>query len=202
MKKLFKYIKKMRVIDIIIGFVIIFILLIFIDYFNILTFLGFNINNINFEFLSILTNSIVVILFFCITYKALDRDKIEKRENIKKTSIYMLEEIYNICKYYIEKIADEKHHVFMEQYINKPYMTEYYQNTPFKKEEFIFENIKTGVLTTEVVQQYFSIKHSYISFLVDVSIFYEAKDFEMLGILKKDIIDKLDKALQKLEELK
>lgn len=187
----------------ILVFILFFCLIIIVDYFNILTLLGFNIKNINFDFLEIFTNSIVVIMLYYITYKTLDREDVNKNINTRNVSIYILEDIYNQCKLYIQ-LTGNKGKSF-SKFLDKEGIRKRYENIPFEKENLLFENIKNGILPSEIVKKYFFIKSSYISFLYDAAVLIDCKSDEYdkaYEEIKKINLDMIDEALTELENLK
>ena len=82
---------------------------ILIDYTNFLTCIGFNMSNINWDFLNIAT----VIVLFVITYQLLNKKEIKREQNKHDISLLMLQNCYNECRGYIDFLDTEK----VEKYI-------------------------------------------------------------------------------------
>lgn len=64
-----------------ISYFLISIILVFLDYFNVFSTLGFRMGNINWDFTGMVITNVIVVLLFVITYETLDKRSAEKENN-------------------------------------------------------------------------------------------------------------------------
>lgn len=188
MKKIFR-----REIVVIILFAI--ILLIF-DYANLPTFLGFNMNNINWDFCMGILNIIIVIILFMITYKTLDKRTIEREKNKNAISSLLIEECYKECLKTIDILNSETVEKFIVPKIDfnstnfKNSIIENLQNLPFYNENILMDFVRDGQITKKQIEKYLKIKEKYKQYITVRIIFFDGNDlYEPLKIELHKIIN-------------
>lgn len=182
---------------IIVASIIIFIYLI-LDYFNI--FSGIT-QNLNINLLNIIINSIVVIFVFLITYSLVDKRSFEKEEIVKNNKIctlnIMLKDVYSHCNKIIDMLDNEE---LMEKYIIPKIDFDSMQNQvednlkelPFKNETYIVELFSDGIVTKEVISNYFKFKNLYQQYIGTKITFFDVTEYngkEMYNLILKDKIE-------------
>ena len=182
---------------IIVASIIIFIYLI-LDYFNIFSVIT---QNLNINLLNIIINSIVVIFVFLITYSLVDKRSFEKEEIVKNNKIctlnIMLKDVYSHCNKIIDMLDNEE---LMEKYIIPKIDFDSMQNQvednlkelPFKNETYIVELFSDGIVTKEVISNYFKFKNLYQQYIGTKITFFDVTEYngkEMYNLILKDKIE-------------
>lgn len=153
--------------------------LMYTDYLNIPSALGFEINNINWNiWLTILTNTVVVILYF-ITYETLNRRSAEKESNKKAISEHLMQKNYEQCLWYLKALSDN----VVENYIvpkmdfdggpdeNKVVIN--LRNAPFQNENIIMDLVNDGQVPLQLIQGYFKVKELFSRYVTIRTTFFD-----------------------------
>lgn len=182
---------------IIVASIIIFIYLI-LDYFNIFSCIT---QNLNINLLNIIINSVVVIFVFLITYSLVDKRSFEKEEIVKNNKIctlnIMLNDVYSHCNKIIDMLDDDE---LMKKYIIPKIDFDSTQNqvednlkeSPFKNEIYIVELFSDGIVTEEVISNYFKFKNLYQQYIGIKITFFDVTEYngkEMYNLILKDKIE-------------
>ena len=127
------------------------------DYFNLASIIGIQVDHFNLDILDISINSIVVLFLAGLTFITLDQKSITKEHNRTKTSMLMLKVSYTKCKTAINYIEDQR--------VNAPEIVkdEEFLNAinPFTDAEIIANLVCDGVITSEHYDKYEKIKQQY-----------------------------------------
>lgn len=175
-----------------------------LDYFNIPSRWGLRVADINWDLsLSVLTNLIVIILYV-FTYETLDRRSAEKEDNKKNISVFLLQQSYDQCSFYLKTLNDK----FVEKYVvpkmdfdggpEQNRVVVNLKNAPFANEDLIISLINDGQVSLEEIQGYYRIKQLFSQFITMRTTFYDAPDLytPVVAELKSAIAEE-QKKLQK-----
>ncbi|MCB2828733.1 hypothetical protein [Streptococcus dysgalactiae] len=131
-----------------------------LDYLNLLSKIGLNINKINLDVLNIL----IIIVLYVTTFILIDHKQLEKEKNKIETFKLVLKGIYESCLENIDLYTDE----IIEKYIapkcdfNKVLNEDrYFYNLvhqPFQNEAMLHELLKDGVISTKLYEDYLECK--------------------------------------------
>ena len=163
-----------------ISIVLVFSLIIF-DYINLPSLLGLDMFNINWDFYMGISNIIVVIMLYVMTYKTLNERTIEREKNKKEISILLIKEFYQECIEYVELLNQET----VEKYIvpkidfnstdNKIIYN--LKDSPFANENIIMDLVKDGQITKQRIEKYFKIKGIFSKYVTMRITFFDKSDF-------------------------
>lgn len=173
-----------------------------LDYFNIFSDIT---KNLNTDILNIIVNSIVVIFIFIITYKLVDKKTIEKEkisnENKLNTLNIMLQDVYNNCDTVINILDND---MILTKYIisktdfnsihNK--VEDNLKNLPFKNETYIIGLFSDGIITKDIIYDYFHFKQLYQQYVWKKIAFFDVSIYN-----RKDVFDVLENEKKKLKEI-
>lgn len=190
--------KKTTIPKIIIGFSILIIIFIFLDYINILSIFNLKAENLNFDFLNILINSTMVIILYIITYFLIDKENIKKNNTQKDILDSLLIKTYKECLTYINILDYEtiSRYVVPKIDFNTPGESEIsknIKNNTFSNHNDILELFKTGILPVEKFNSYIDIKNSYFTYITFVITFFDAPDKTI--DLKNNLINKINEEI-------
>ena len=192
------------------------IIVIVLDYFNVLYFIS---KNLNFDFLNIFANSLIIVLMFCITYVLIEKRnleiEIEKKKNKTNALYYMLMRSYINCQSTFEIINDPnilKNHIVPKCNFNatKDEFIEIQKNSPFEFNSQIIDMMLDGDVEKNLIMEYFSIKSMYNKYLNMKIVFFDIDDYkdeksrELKKIIEKDkneLSSKLNNAMKKIDKL-
>lgn len=169
------------------------------DYTNLPTCIGFNMSNMNWDFLNIAT----VIVLFVITYQLLDKKEMKREKNKQDISILMLRNFYDECKSYVEFLSPQKVEKFIvpkalgkdgeggdENIISN------LQNAPFENESSFMDLVKDGQISQTQMEQYLEVKTAYRQYVNVRIIFHDIPEayndlqLKLLDLLAKEIESK------------
>lgn len=143
-------------------FLLLGVIFLVLDYFNIPYRLGFNFNFLNLDFWSIFLGNGIVIALFITTFILFDKRNLEKDKLSTYAGTLMLKEIYGRLNVFL--IIYEKS-LNAENEEDKLKMTEreidYFKNEPFKSDNKIFECLENGQISKERFDAYKTIKMYY-----------------------------------------
>lgn len=164
----------------IVLFVIFTIIMIFLDYINLPTLLGFEMLNINWDFCIGFLNIIIVISLYLFTYKILDEKTIKREQNKNEISVLLIKECYKECIEHSKLLTQET----VEKYIvpkvdfnsteHEGSITSNLQNSPFLNENIIMDLAKDGQLTKNQIEGYFKVKNIYRQYIIMRIILFDA----------------------------
>ena len=159
---------------------VLFLAYIFIDYFNIPSFLGIITSNVNIELLGTVFNAIVVITLYVTSYYYIDSHQIEKDLNARNTINALLLKTYSEClenlklldnaeyagKYIFPKVDRDKL-IYENPVINN------LQNWPFFPDAVIMSLATNGHMKKEQLKEYLAVKTEYQQLVNQKIIFYD-----------------------------
>lgn len=180
-----------------IVFVMVILLL---DYIEFPSFLGFDMSNINWDFLNIA----IVIILYIMTYKVLDERTVQKENNKKDITIFLMEQSYQSCRRYIDMLNQE----VIEKYIiskvdfesTKNVVVENLQEAPFHNDNNIMDLVKDGQISRKQIEGYLKVKADYGQYINVRIVFYDAP--EIYEKLRVELIDVINKELKKINSSK
>lgn len=187
------------------------------DYFNILNFIS---KNLNFDFLNIIMNVIVVIFIFLLTYILIEQKSFEIQDDVYqkkiKVLVSLLLRIYYKC---IENIDLLENQEILEKYIipkcdfnaiNDSFMNDY-KDYPFDFENRVIDLMQTGIVDVVFLDNYLDIKNLYRKYVNIRIAFFDIKKSninehkEVVNLIDIDQFDlkrKLECEINKLLEIK
>lgn len=194
--------KKTTIPKIIIGFSILMIIFICLDYINILSIFNLKAENLNFDFLNILINIIIVIMLYIITYFLIDKENIRKNNTQKDILYSMLKKTYKECINYINILDYDtiSKYIIPKIDFNIPEedkISKNIKNNTFSNHNDILELFKSGIVPVDKFNSYIDIKNSYFSYITFVITFFDAQD--KIITLKNDLINKINAEIKKIE---
>ena len=135
-----------------------------LDYFNVMYFIS---KNINFDFLNIFINALVIIFMFIITYILIDRKTLKNQERIENNKkgilLLLLEKTYNECRNQIDVLDEQE---MVEKYlipkinfnsVDDPFIKNI-KSKPFEYEDKIISLFSDGVLDKKYFKEYMNVK--------------------------------------------
>ena len=195
-----------RIITLCLLIVIVLVFLIF-DFFNIPSKCGLNPSVINMDFWSMFLSNGVVIALFIITFVLFDRKKLEKEKLAEYAGIVLLRDTYQRCESFMLILKetlktndeDKKTEKFSDNQLR------FIADEPFKDNDKIFEYLGNGHISRKRYENYKEIKHSYESIIniktINISVpELEKKLFDKLEIDLNNEQKDLKSILENLEQ--
>lgn len=171
---------------------------IFIDYTNLLTYMGFNMSNMNWDFLNIIT----VIVLFVITYQLLNKKEIKCEQNKHDISLFMLQNCYNECMNYIKFLNPERVEKFIVPKVfakdgdgANENIIHNLQNAPFENESSFMDLVKDGQINKKQMEQYLEVKTKYRQYVNMRITFYDMPNVYIE--LQTELLSLLNEVIQK-----
>lgn len=150
-----------------------------IDYTNLPTYMGFNMSNMNWDFLNIAT----VIVLFVITYQLLDKKEMKREKNKQDISLLMLQNCYNECMDYVKFLSPERVEKFIVPKVfgkdgegGDENIIRNLQNAPFENESSFMDLVKDGQINKKQMEQYLQVKTKYRQYVNMRITFYDMSD--------------------------
>ena len=194
-----KIIKRIALVSIVI--VIVYIL---IDYFNLSSMMFININNINEGLFGIVVNTVIVISLYLVTFEFVDKKNEDRQKNKQLAAKRLLIDIYNECLLNISIMEDPDlrskatRYVKGDELIEKDNKFRIFEEAPFNSEPVILDFIKDGVLSIEEYNSYLDNKKNYHEFMYISLIFPDLPD--KVESVKKKVADGLRDSINKLNQ--
>lgn len=182
--------------------IIIIVSLIILDYTNFPSLLGLRMSNINWDFCMGISNIILVIVLYVITYKALDERTIEREKNKKDISFLLIKECYFECLKWVDLLNQD----MVEKYIvpkmdfnstDNPIIANL-RNSPFLNENIIMDLVKDGQVSKKQIEGYFRIKEKYSQYVNMRIIVYD--DLNYYEPLKTDLCNSIKIEMKNLDK--
>lgn len=160
-------------------FLIIIIVALIIDYYNVMYPIS---KNFNYNFLNILINSLVVIFVFLLTYYMIDKQTLEKTkriENNKRNTLrILLTQVKKECNNTLDFIENQNNlEKFIIPKINFDSLNnsieEALKNNPFKNEQYIIDLFEDGVADFNELEKYMNLKEKYQQYISLKITFYD-----------------------------
>lgn len=209
--------RKRLLLEIVSTFLVIIIIILALDYFNTFNFIS---KNLNFDFLNIFINSIVVIFMFAITYILIEQKSFDIQNDIHQKKIKILVSLL-LKMYYkcIDNIDLLENQEVLEKYIipkcdfnstNDSFMNNY-KNYPFDFESRVIDLMQTGIVDVEYLDNYLNIKDLYRKYIDMRITFYDIKKNDikehneianLIDVDQNDLRRKLRCEINKLLQIK
>lgn len=200
---------KKRIILVIVICILLIISYFLFDYINVLSVSNINTTNINYNFLSIFINNIVIIGLYIITYFIVDAKNIKIYNNKKAIVKYMLVDDYNTCLSFRELYKDKTILSTVVKNIdgdsfsfNNEYLKNL-KNVSFKNYTNIVNYSEQGIINVKILKQYFLIRENYFSivsgYILTLNVNKEVKC--AIDEKSKNLIEEIDKELAIISKL-
>ena len=128
-----------------------------LDYFNIPYRLGFNFNFLNLDFWSIFLGNGIVVALFITTFILFDKRNLEKDKLSTYAGTLLLKDIYGKIGIFIKVLENYLNDEEDDIEINEKQM-DYLKTSPFKSDDKIFECLENGQISKERFDAYKTIK--------------------------------------------
>ena len=181
-----------------------FILILVVDYFNIPSMLGINIDNFNMDVQSIVINAIVTVSMFLAAYFLIDRWDTHKHKNQQETAEMLLKKTYVLCKKYISTLDDEYLSELSFQLkrggeINPTSFFMNYEKMPFDHDAIIMQYFSDGTLSSQQMYKYTRIKGLYGIYITLYAVSHESKEkMKVVNDLKSMLLSNIQDAIEEL----
>ena len=175
-----------------------------VDYFNIFSCIGVNIENLNFDLLSLVVGNSIVVVLFLITYFIVDSRSINKDKNQLVTAYITLIGIYERCNDMVELFSKDDlreraaKRCDGDKYVNEDKAHMHFLNYPFENESKIYDFAGAGILSKEVFAEFVKIKQHYQKYINVSIVFYD--NYSQFKPVEKEISKELATALSKLKQ--
>ena len=160
-----------KVLFITIVYIAILLVMLGIDYYNVLYFIS---SKLNYNYLSILVGAITTIYLFWITYYLIDKkisdNEKEKRNNKQNAMLLMLSETYKNCEDSLKTFNDDM--MLIKYIVPKvdfnatidPFI-EQQKSFVFKYDSKILELVSNGIVDKKVLKQYINIRDTFSHYI-------------------------------------
>lgn len=179
--------------------VIVFLFLLFvvgfaIDYFNLPSFFGLNMKNINYDIQNIVVSIITTFGLFLITYLLIERHNIRRQKNQYEIAKFSLQLVYMTCERLINQLDKED-----KQFLKKEgkEIVSMYEKQPFYDDQLIMQLGVDGAIPFFWTERYQKIKANY-SLYVKMFVFMD-NDISVNDPLRKSLMRKIHDAQKELE---
>ena len=175
-----------------------------VDYFNIFRCIGVNVENINFDLVSLVVGNSIVVVLFLITYFIVDSRSIQKDKNQLVTAYIILIGIYERCNDMVELFSKDDlreraaKRCDGDKYLNEDKAHMHFLNYPFENESKVYDFAGTGILSKEVFSEFVKIKQHYQKYINVSIVFYD--NYSQFKPVEKEISGDLSTALAKLKQ--
>lgn len=179
--------------------VIVFLFLLFvvgfaIDYFNLPSFFGLNMKNINYDIQNIVVSIITTFGLFLITYLLIERHNIRRQKNQYEIAKYSLQLVYMTCERLINQL-DKEDKKFLKKEGKE--IVSMYEKQPFYDDQLIMQLGVDGAIPFFWTERYQKIKANY-SLYVKMFVFMD-NDISVNDPLRKSLMRKIHDAQKELE---
>lgn len=173
-----------KIIITILTSLILIVITLLIDFFNIFSTISCELNS---SFLEIIINNIILIMIFIITYFLIDKRNMDKNEEKKNNQEYVLKqllvEIYTECRKTIKLLDNNevlRKNIVPKVDFNKTdfdnFVVTNLKNSPFKNESTILDLFKEGIFSTIHLHNYLRIKNEYQEYISIRITFFEREE--------------------------
>lgn len=186
-----------------ISYFLISIILVFLDYFNVFSTLGFRMGNINWDFTGMVITNVIVVLLFVITYETLDKRSAEKENNKRLIAISLIKQSYEQCVWYTDTLTKE----IVEKYIvpkmnfdggaDENKVVTNLKNAPFENDGAILSLVYDGQVSVDTINGYFRIKQLFSQYITMRTTFFDAPN--MYEPIIKDLRNEINLETAKLK---
>jgi hypothetical protein len=165
----------------------------------------------NWDFMSIITNIVIAISLFIITYILIDKYNIEKQENQTQAAAELLQQTYQNCLKSIELLEkpDMRSKAAQRCDFNKTLLEDkffsHFLEQPFEHDTLIFDCANNGSIKRKTLHEYLSIQKEVKDYMMFRITFFDVTETNQAGLftqMKNDhdhIRTDLMEAIKKLE---
>ncbi len=173
-----------KIVCIIFVSIIFFIGFLFADFFNIGEILDLDFSRLNWEFLSLIVNNLILIVLYVVTYIVIDRKNVVRSNNQEQSAKRYLKTIYNQCNNFIDLLDMEDARELMTSRcdFNKPVNDNPILNNlcdlPFELEHHVLEASNNGILSDADLSRFLDIRVRYKNYIQFRIIFFNIEEHE------------------------
>lgn len=161
---------------------VVIIVLLLLDYIDLPTSVGIDINRFNIDFsIAVLTSGIAVILFLQ-TYFTIDKVTKQKEENKQQIAVLLINDICRemeevVNKVLIDKIVNDNilPKIDFNSYSESSVITNL-KNMPFENENNLYDLLRDGQLPKDMFLNYLQLKQHYKSYITMRIIYFDAPE--------------------------
>lgn len=161
---------------------VVIIVLLLLDYIDLPTSVGIDINRFNIDFsIAVLTSGIAVILFLQ-TYFTIDKVTKQKEENKQQIAVLLINDICRemeevVNKVLIDKIVNDNilPKIDFNSYSESSIITNL-KNMPFENENNLYDLLRDGQLPKDMFLNYLQLKQHYKSYITMRIIYFDAPE--------------------------
>ena len=186
-----------------ISYFLISIILVFLDYFNVFSTLGFRMGNINWDFTGMVITNVIVVLLFVITYETLDKRSAEKENNKRLIAISLIKQSYEQCVWYTDTLTKEIVETYIVPKMNfdggadENKVVTNLKNAPFENDGAILSLVYDGQVSVDTINGYFRIKQLFSQYITMRTTFFDAPN--MYEPIIKDLRNEINLETAKLK---
>lgn len=198
MKKKHRFFNKGIGVMIAVGILVVVTLIcLVLDYYDVPSMLGINTNVFNLDFWSIFLGNGIVITLFIVTFFLFDKKNLQKERLADYAGVVSLLDTYLECESFIKIIQG-----VLAGKVEKmqPKVSEYIYNGPFKNDDKIFELLQGGHISKDSFEKYSYVKSQYKVLAYTVTEMKGQQEFA--SKLLKEIIQQIKEEKEKLQAYK
>lgn len=178
--------------------IIIVVILLVIDYFNILSTNGIKVSNLNLS----LWNICIPFIILFVTYELINKKEDERFNNKKELLILLINDVYNNCLFWIDIIENGKFNKISEDEfkLNKKQLRNSYniiEENVFENHNIIIDLIKDGLIADEILNGYIKIKKEFKNYITIYK--FKTKKEINIEIREQELKDKINEEIKKLK---
>lgn len=178
--------------------IIIVVILLVIDYFNILSTNGIKVSNLNLS----LWNICIPFIILFVTYELINKKEDERFNNKKELLILLINDVYNNCLFWIDIIENGKFNKISEDEfkLNKKQLRNSYniiEENVFENHNIIIDLIKDGLIADEIINGYIKIKKEFKNYITIYK--FKTKKEINIEIREQELKDKINEEIKKLK---
>lgn len=176
-----------------------------LDYLNVPTRLGINVDNLNMDVHAIVINAVVTVSLFLGAYYLIDRWEAQKHQNQESTAKMLLKTTYRLCRDYATDLGNPSTLDSVVQMKNggaeqEKLLFAKYEEMPFDYDSSLMKYFSDGILSSDELRIYLRVKglfYIYVNFAVS---FYGSKEKEKtINDIKEYLLGTVDDAICRLE---
>ena len=173
-----------------------------IDYFNVLGMIGIDTSRLNIDSVSLIVGNIIVVSLFFATNHIVDSRGLKKEKNKRYPALIMLKNTYIVCRKninFFDKVENRTQvakKCDFDTVVSEEPTFVYYRKHPFSYEESILNFSMEVIITPEEYDMYLTIKKQYEEYINHAISLYDS--YSVVLLQREPLKDNLEKALQHL----
>ena len=178
------------------------IVILAMDYCNILSAIGIKVANINMDILSNIIGMVTTFSVFFLTYYCIERWNVERTRNQREVACILVQDVIQKCRTYSSTLEGDALDIIRKRtdpdklyYGDGP--MDRYAAIPFKNEDMIIQFAAQGVLSSDLVQKYYTLKENFSTFVSMRVIF--PRTHELVISSTNELTKAIDNASKALE---